>query len=118
MNDDYSYINARIRGMKSRLLDRPFFEKLLGEESTHAIMALLQGTEYGRHIEEARTLETSEIAAIDEGIRRHLAQTYSAVFGMVGGAPRQLLSVFLSSRFSCVHVHQKYSDACMAGNLA
>ncbi len=95
MNDDYSYINARIRGMKSRLLDRPFLEKLLSEENVHTVMALLQETEYGKHIEEARTLETSEIGGIEEGIRQHLAQTYSGIFGMVGGVPRRLLSILL-----------------------
>ncbi|NIQ37778.1 MAG: hypothetical protein GTN81_04215 [Proteobacteria bacterium] len=95
MNDDYGYINARIRGMKSRLLDRPFFEKLMGEESIQTIMAILQETEYGAPIEEARTLETSEIAAIEEGIRRNLAQTYSRVFSMVGGSPKRLLGILL-----------------------
>jgi vacuolar-type H+-ATPase subunit C/Vma6 len=64
VNDDYGYINARIRGMKTRLLDKPFFEKLMGEENIHSIIALLQGTDYGQHVEEARTLVTSEIAAI------------------------------------------------------
>jgi len=95
VNDDYGYINARIRGMKSRLLDRPFFEKLMGEENIHSVMALLQATDYGKHIEEARTLETSEIAAVEEGIRQHLAQTYSGIFGMVGGAPKRLLGLLL-----------------------
>lgn len=95
MNDDYGYINARIRGMKTRLLDKPFFEKLMGEENIHSIIALLQGTDYGQHVEEARTLVTSEIAAIEEGIRRHLAQKYSGIFGMVGGAPKRLLGVLL-----------------------
>ena len=95
VNDDYGYINARIRGMKSRLLDEPFFEKLMGEENIHSLMALLQGTEYGRPIEEARTLETSEISAIEEGIRRHLAETYSRIFGMVGGAPKRLVGILL-----------------------
>lgn len=95
MNDDYSYINARIRGMKSRLFDKPFFEKLMGEEHIHSVMGLLQATDYGKHIEEARTLEASEIAAIEEGIRRHLAQTYSRIFSMVGGTPKRLLEILL-----------------------
>ncbi len=95
MNDDYGYINARIRGMRSRLLEKPFFEKLLGEQSIHTVVTLLQETDYGKHIEEARTLETSEIAAIEEGIRRHLAQTYAGIFGMVGGAPKRLLGILL-----------------------
>ncbi len=95
MNDDYGYINARIRAMKSRLLDRPFFEKLMGEENLRSIIALLQETEYGRDVEEARTLVASEIAAIEEGIRRHLTQTYSGIFGMVGGAPKRLLGILL-----------------------
>lgn len=95
MNDDYSYINARIRGMKSRLLDRPFFNKLMAEENIHTIMGHLQTTEYGKRIEEARTLEPSEISAIEEGIRRHLADTYSGIFGMVGGEPKRLLGILL-----------------------
>jgi V/A-type H+-transporting ATPase subunit C len=96
VNDDYGYINARIRAMKSRLLDRPFFEKLMGEEQIHAIIAHLQATDYGKHIEEARALETSEIAAVEEGIRRRLTQTYAGVFTMVGGVPKRLLGIVLA----------------------
>jgi len=95
VNDDYAYINARIRAMKSRLLDRAFLEKLMAEEQIHSIVGLLRGTDYGKHIEEALTLEVSEIAAVEEGIRRRLAQVYSGIYAMVTGAPKRLLGILL-----------------------
>ena len=50
---EYDYVNARIRGMKSRLLDTHVFESLILKPDVEAIIAELGNTAYKDEIEKA-----------------------------------------------------------------
>jgi len=42
----YAFINAKIRGMKTKLLEPKDFESLIGAKDTHSIIRILQSTKY------------------------------------------------------------------------
>ena len=49
----YEYANARIRGMKSRLLDRKELEELAGKLDIESVINQLEETPYREDIEDA-----------------------------------------------------------------
>lgn len=95
MIDDYGYITARIRAMRTRLLPKTFFDRLLRESNLGDIITALDSTEYAQSVTEARTSNASDIIAVETGIAQHLRAVYAKILGMTGGAPRRLLGVIL-----------------------
>ncbi len=51
---DYGYVNARIRGMKSRLLDRRTLEDLIFQPDLDSLISDLEKTPYKEDIIEAK----------------------------------------------------------------
>ena len=47
MSDEYGYINARIRGLRSRLLDRKVIEDFWNVKGMDDVLQKLKGTDYG-----------------------------------------------------------------------
>jgi len=43
---EYAYVNARIRAMKSRLLDRALLEQLINKPDLDSLIAELEKTSY------------------------------------------------------------------------
>ncbi len=58
MPDDYGYLNARVRAMKSRLLSRRTYGELLAETSVNELLATLAQTPYRTGIEAALARDT------------------------------------------------------------
>lgn len=69
---DYGYINARIRGMHSRLFDRKAYDALIIRQDIPSIITELEKTPYKKEIEEANILY-SGITAIDTRFGRTLS---------------------------------------------
>jgi V/A-type H+-transporting ATPase subunit C len=94
MSDDWGYINARIRAMRSRLLSAADIERMLAAGGLDEIVALLDGTTYG--IDLRTSLAASKgIAGLDEGLRRNLEKTFAVVSGMTSGHARELIALML-----------------------
>jgi V/A-type H+-transporting ATPase subunit C len=74
----YSFINAKIRAMKSRLLRDSFYQLLL--ETTHldAFVKALMETDYSRELSEV-DMKTPDISEVIAALDRNLIDTYKTI---------------------------------------
>jgi len=79
---DYSYINARIRGMKSRLFDRRQYEELMFQPDIDSLISVLEKTPYGGEITKARATHTG-IVAIELALRNDFVKTFRKIAWIV-----------------------------------
>ncbi|UCC98717.1 MAG: V-type ATPase subunit [Phycisphaerales bacterium] len=89
---EYDYLNARIKGMHSGLLDREFYEQILASESTAPLIDALLSSSYGPHLRDALERNRSS-ASIERGLRRNLFDTFEKVRTLAPPTPRRLLSI-------------------------
>lgn len=99
MPDDYGYINARVRAMKSRLLPRRTYGELLSRTSVDELLAALAQTPYRPSIEAALARETGW-AALRDALRRdltaHLGRVRAMVMDQPQSEPAQLVRILLA----------------------
>lgn len=99
MPDDYGYINARVRAMKSRLLSRRTYGELLSRTSVDELLAALAQTPYRPSIEAALSRDTGW-AALRDSLRRDLTAHLGRVRAMVMDQPQseaaQLVRILLA----------------------
>jgi V/A-type H+-transporting ATPase subunit C len=93
---EYGYANARIRGMKSRLLSRRELEELAAKLDVDSIISELEKMPYKAEIEEASVIY-SGIACVEEALRRNLAKTFRLIFSFVKGEDAEKwIKIFLN----------------------
>jgi V/A-type H+/Na+-transporting ATPase subunit C len=93
---DYDYANARIKGMKSRLIDDAFLESLIVKPDLDAIVADLQRTSYQEELEKAGT-QYSGIMAIDVALRREFTSNFRKILHfMRGDAAEKYITILLN----------------------
>ncbi|OQA45542.1 MAG: V-type ATP synthase subunit C [Chloroflexi bacterium ADurb.Bin325] len=99
MPDDYGYLNARLRAMKSRLLSRRAYGELLARTSIDELLAILAETPYRASIEAALSRNTGW-AALRDGLRRdltaHLGRVRAMVMDQPNSEPAQLVRILLA----------------------
>jgi V/A-type H+-transporting ATPase subunit C len=78
---DYGYVNARIRGMKSRLLGQELLEGLILKPDTDAIITELEKTPYRAEIEKAAVQYTG-LACIEVALRADIARTFRRIYSL------------------------------------
>jgi len=81
---EYEYINARIKGMKSRLLDRTVFESLILKPDIDAIITELGTTAYKEELEKA-SVQYSGINCIEVALRRDFTHAFRKIFKLMRG---------------------------------
>lgn len=91
---DYGYANARVRGMRSRLLAPTFFEHLLGAANTREIVQQLSATEYESDINEA-LIRGLSAANVDIALRSNMVRTYQKVLSFANEEAEYVLSTLL-----------------------
>lgn len=91
---DFDYGNARLRVMKSRLLNRRDMDALVGTESVQGLISYLSRTSYHRHIE-AALARTSGIACIELALRNDLEATIQAIRGFYSDRALEMLKIIL-----------------------
>ncbi|MDP2181254.1 MAG: ATP synthase A1 subunit C [Actinomycetota bacterium] len=91
---DYGYSNARIRGMKSRLLDRVFLDSLIAAPEIGNLIQDLSDTEYGPDLEEA-LIRGRDAAAVDEALKNNMVRTFRKVFGFLNEEAAYILATLL-----------------------
>jgi len=92
----YEYANARIRAMKSRLLDRRELEELAGKLDIESVINQLEETPYREDIEDASVKYTG-IACVEYALRRSLSNTFRLILSSVKGEDAQtLMQIFLN----------------------
>lgn len=75
---EYGYTNARIRGMRSRLLRQSFFDELMASTDIGGIISSLMQTEYGPDLEN-RLLHGHTAAQVDEALKDNMVRTFNRV---------------------------------------
>ena len=94
MAADFGYVNARVRGMRSRLLSEAFFADQLAADGFAALTSALAQSPYAREFEEARG-EFGPLAAVDAALARNYVHTTETLLGAASGAARELISLLL-----------------------
>lgn len=94
MPADFGYINARVKGMRSRLLSPGRLEELLGLPNLDAFLQALANTPYGPELQEALT-RYHGLRAVDEALARAFQKASRRVLSFADGRPRTLIQVLL-----------------------
>lgn len=91
---DYGYGNARVRGMRSRLLTPQAFEDLMTTPDLTKIIQKLIDTEYGPDIE-ATIIHGRTPAAVDEAFRTNMVGTFQKVMSFLNAEAHDLVGALL-----------------------
>jgi V/A-type H+-transporting ATPase subunit C len=91
---DFAYINARVRAMRSRLLDAARMDELLAAPSFDAFVQALGSTPYGRDLSEAQTRYRG-LEAVDDALARNFQHTTTKILSFADGKPRDLIEAIL-----------------------
>jgi V/A-type H+-transporting ATPase subunit C len=81
---DYDYLNARTRSMKGRLLPPQALEGLIQKPDFEGVMAELEKTPYRAELERA-SVQYRGIRALEEALRREMANTFSRILSLAKG---------------------------------
>ncbi len=91
---DYGYTNARIRGMRSRLLKQSFFDDLMTSKDIGTVIQKVMSTEYGPDLE-GRILHGRTATQVDEALRDNMTRTFQKVRGLANDEAQALISTLL-----------------------
>ncbi len=91
---DYGYCNARVRGMRSRLLTRPYFDQLMDCIDMRGVIQMLMQTEYGPELE-VTLLHGHTFAAVDDALKENLVRTSQKILKIVNGEAHHLVATLL-----------------------
>jgi V/A-type H+-transporting ATPase subunit C len=91
---DYGYCNARVRGMRSRLLSQAFFDQLIEARDMKAIIQMLANTEYGPDLEQT-LLHGQTFSQVDEALKNNMVRMIRKVLGFVNGEADLLVTTLL-----------------------
>ena len=94
MSSDYGYINARVRGLKSKLLGPEFFTEALNATDFRALMSALAQSPYMRDLEEAQA-RYDGLKALDAALGRNFYETTRSLLQFSDGQPEELISLLL-----------------------
>jgi V/A-type H+-transporting ATPase subunit C len=92
---DYGYVNARVRGMRSHLLTKDFFTKLVEAPDYESIPSLMEQTIYRREVNEAVVVQP-ENPDYDRALSLNLIASFRKVHDAIGGEGHQLVTALLS----------------------
>jgi len=81
-SNDYGYSNARIRGMRARLLKKERLEHLLGVTDMQPLIQELMQTELAPFLEDT-LIHGHTAASVDEALKNNLVATYRKVLGFL-----------------------------------
>lgn len=92
---DYGYANARIRGMRSRLLTRSFMDELIATPDITAFIQVLNETEYAPDLEET-LIHGRTAASVDEALKLNMIRTYQKVLGFLNDEAAYIVTTLLA----------------------
>ena len=100
---EYEYVNARIKGMKSRLLAPPVFESLILKPDVESIITELGNTPYKEEIEKA-TVQYSGITCIEVALRKDFTNAFRKILGFMKGGESEIYITILLSRWDIQNI--------------
>jgi len=94
MAGEYDYGNARLRAMKSRLLDGPAYDALVNADTLDELISALARTPYRTDVE-AALIRYTGARCIAEAVRLNVAREGRQIQSFFDGEPRRLIKVLL-----------------------
>src|SRR5690606_14340064 len=94
MSRDLGYINARVRGLKSKLLGPAFTQAALEGTDFRAFLTALSQSPYMREVEEAQA-RYGGLAVVDSAVARNFYHTARSLLSFSDGKPRELIGLLL-----------------------
>ncbi len=95
MSADFGYINARVRGLKSRLLGPEFYNQALADGGGFdSFIAMLSQTDYMTDLEEAQS-RSAGLTAVDEALARNFWRLTRQILKITDGWPHRLVAMLL-----------------------
>ena len=91
---DYGYANARIRGMRSRLLERSFLDRLIEEPNVNRLVQDLSETEYGPDLEET-LIHGLDATNVDVALTGNMVRTFQKILGFLNPEAEYLVTTLL-----------------------
>jgi V/A-type H+/Na+-transporting ATPase subunit C len=95
VSSDFGYINARVRGLKAKLLGDEFYSDALGGSDFRAFLSSFAQTAYGREFDEAQARLGGDLRAVDEALGRNFYATTRSLLNVASGLPERLLKLLL-----------------------
>ena len=95
MPADFGYINARVRGLKARLLGDEFYESALGDSNFSAFLSSFSQTSYSREADDAQARYGDSLRAVDDALARNFYTTTRTLLNVSDGLPERLLKLLL-----------------------
>ena len=93
---DRCYLNARLGAMRGLLLARSDYDRLLAAPDLRGISLALRETPYGSHLDSTGR-QASEIAGMEEALRRNFQETLSRLLSISGVDCREAVRILLGS---------------------
>lgn len=94
MSSDFGYVNARVRGMASRLLGPETFQAALAAEDFRGFTAVLAQSPYAHALEEAQA-QGDGLRAVDRALAHDFHATTRSMLAFSDGAPRRMIAALL-----------------------
>lgn len=91
---DAGYANARLRGMRSHLLPRDFYDRLIEAPDLQSTIKDLMDTEYSSDLE-TEIVKGRTAAEVDDALKNNMVRTYRKVLSFLNPEARRLLSTLL-----------------------
>jgi V/A-type H+-transporting ATPase subunit C len=91
---EYGYTNARIRGMRSRLLKQAFFDDLMSSKDIGGMIQKVMQTEYGPDLE-SRLLHGRTATQVDEALKDNMTRTFRKVLSLANDEAQGLVTTLL-----------------------
>lgn len=88
------YFNARVRGMRSHLIDRSQLEDMLAQDNLSRMTDMLLESAYHTEMAEALT-RYSGADAVEDGVTRNMVHTFQNLLAAASGEFKELVTVFL-----------------------
>ncbi len=92
---DYGYVNARVRGMRSHLLTKDFFMRLVETPDFESLHSMLEQTIYRREVNEA-VLMDPERPDYDQALNLNLIAAFRKILDATGGEAHRLTGILLA----------------------
>ena len=100
---EYAYVNARIRAMKSRLLDQTLLEQLINKPDLDTLISELEKTTYREELEKAGVL-FSGITRIEVAIRKDLVKTFRTILDYIRGSDAERYLTIILHRWDVQNI--------------
>lgn len=94
MSADYGYINARVRGLKSKLLEPKFYSEALDASDYSALLSSLAQSPYVKELEEAQA-RYSGLKVLDVALGRNFYHTTRSILNFSDGEAHELIALML-----------------------